>query len=260
MGKTKMNFIIEKDNQQLTLNNITPMLADLKKEAEKFFSVAPGSYKVSYLDIDNDPIAVEDDDDLAVCILEFSEMSKIDEPVVLVIESQDKNIPRRVDSPKGSGKASPRLAKSELVAPSVNLEEKNQIRAKVEHIKTEQDNMSTFSFDETASQLSEKVISMVESKVSEKLTSKLEEIMSDKIAKTIEETMKKAEAQREKIRNEKKAAEKKLKEEKNKRKEEEKLRKEEEKLRKEEAKLRKEEEKKRKELEKKAQEEKKKAD
>jgi len=31
--------------------------------------------------MDEDPIAIEDEDDLAVCILEFSEMSKIDEPI-----------------------------------------------------------------------------------------------------------------------------------------------------------------------------------
>jgi len=103
-----MNFIITKDNSSFELKNISPLLEELRAEAESYFNLTKGAYTMSYMDIDNDPIAVEDDDDLAVCILEFSEMSKIYDPVTLLIESVDKNIPRRRDTPKGSGKSSPR--------------------------------------------------------------------------------------------------------------------------------------------------------
>merc|ERR1711976_31441 len=185
MGKTKMNFIIEKDNQQLTLNNITPMLSDLKLEAEKFFSVAPGSYKVSYLDIDNDPIAVEDDDDLAVCILEFSEMSKIDEPVHLILESVDKSIPRRRDTPKGSGKSSPRSLAPILPLDIPKKDSSEWVKSEIICDDSKSVAQSNLTLDDAASQLSEKVMDMVSSKIpttiEQSLDSKLEALINSKV-------------------------------------------------------------------------------
>jgi len=97
-----MNFVINHNEKSFTLNGAVPELKTIKFRAEKKFKLKKGSYKLSYLDIDRDPIAIEDDDDLAVCILEFSEMSKFDEKITLVIQEKDAVIPKRKDAPKGS--------------------------------------------------------------------------------------------------------------------------------------------------------------
>merc|ERR1712224_1132547 len=101
-GYNKMNFNIEYNKKIFELHNISPELNVIKAAIEHHFSLKQGAYTLSYLDIENDPIAVEDEDDLAVCILEFSEMSKIDDSVNLMIKDKDCGIPRRRDTPKGS--------------------------------------------------------------------------------------------------------------------------------------------------------------
>jgi len=98
----QMNFQIEYLNKITKLENASPEYETLSKLIEKDFGLKSGEYTLSYLDIDNDPIAIEDEDDLAVCILEFSEMSNIDEPVKLLVLAKDPSIPRRRDTPKGS--------------------------------------------------------------------------------------------------------------------------------------------------------------
>merc|ERR1712146_61825 len=82
-GYHNMNFTIEYNKKLFELKNISPELNVIKAAVEQEFSLRQGAYTLSYLDIENDPIAVEDEDDLAVCILEFSEMSKIDDCVNL---------------------------------------------------------------------------------------------------------------------------------------------------------------------------------
>jgi hypothetical protein len=180
-----MNFIFTKETTSFELKNISPLLDELRAEAEKYFSLVKGAYTISYVDMDGDPIAVEDDDDLAVCILEFSEMSKIDDPVTLLIESSSRDIPRRRDTPKGSGKSSPRLASPKL-RDSVLTELPKLEDANADRDSMLPDSMSQINFDETASQLSEKVISMVDSKIGQSIDSKLESMLEGAIAKKIE--------------------------------------------------------------------------
>merc|ERR1712224_919602 len=93
-GYNKMNFNIEYNKKIFELHNISPELNVIKAAVEQQFSLKEGAYTLSYLDIENDPIAVEDEDDLAVCILEFSEMSKIDDCVNLMIKDKNSGIPR----------------------------------------------------------------------------------------------------------------------------------------------------------------------
>merc|ERR1711862_1062131 len=102
MGYNKMNFNIEYNKKIFELHNISPELNVIRAAVEQQFSLKEGAYTLSYLDSENDPIAVEDEDDLAVCILEFSEMSKIDDSINLMIKDKDSGIPRRRDTPKGS--------------------------------------------------------------------------------------------------------------------------------------------------------------
>merc|ERR1711862_242535 len=102
MGYNKMNFNIEYNKKIFELHSISPELNVIRAAVEQQFSLKEGAYTLSYLDIENDPIAIVDEDDLAVCILEFSEMSKIDDYVNLIIKDKDCGIPRRIDSPRGS--------------------------------------------------------------------------------------------------------------------------------------------------------------
>merc|ERR1712224_674703 len=113
-GYNKMNFNIEYNKKIFELHNISPELNVIKAAAEQEFSLKEGAYTLSYLDIENDPIAVEDEDDLAVCILEFSEMSKIDDCVNLMIKDKNCGIPRRIDTPKGSRENSPKKVENKF--------------------------------------------------------------------------------------------------------------------------------------------------
>merc|ERR1712224_481006 len=113
-GYNKMNFNIEYNKKIFELHNISPELNVIKAAVEQQFSLKEGAYTLSYLDIENDPIAVEDEDDLAECILDFSEMNKIDDCVNLMIKDKNCGIPRRIDTPKGSRENSPKMIKSQV--------------------------------------------------------------------------------------------------------------------------------------------------
>jgi hypothetical protein len=87
-----MNFQIQYEKQTVQLPNCVPELTDIKKSIEQNFALKPESYTISYLDIDSDPIDIQDADDLAVCILEFTETSKIEETVTLVVNGGEKDL------------------------------------------------------------------------------------------------------------------------------------------------------------------------
>merc|ERR1712232_693640 len=86
----QMNFQILYNKEAITLNEFSTELSQLKKEVNSQFSLKDGTYKLSYQDFDGDHIEIADDDDLAVCILEFSENSVVDQSIVLVVEGGEK--------------------------------------------------------------------------------------------------------------------------------------------------------------------------
>merc|ERR1712151_1438578 len=186
MGNNKMNFNIEYNKKIFELHNISPELNVIKAAIEHHFSLKQGAYTLSYLDIENDPIAVEDEDDLAVCILEFSEMSKIDDSVNLMIKDKNSGIPRRRDTPKGSRSNSLKKVenKSEDTNSFVKMTESVVIGG------SEQVNLETMSqvtIDDAASRVSEKVLSMAESKISELVESKLEDMVQQRLEAALSE-------------------------------------------------------------------------
>merc|ERR1711896_33287 len=165
-----MNFNIEYNKKIFELTNISPELNVIKAAIEHHFSLKQGAYTLSYLDIENDPIAVEDEDDLAVCILEFSEMSKIDDCVNLMIKDKNSGIPRRRDTPKGSRENSPRLTQSHASSQSfVRVAQESVILTEPKEVNFE--TMSQVSIDDAVSRVSEKVMSITESKISEMVES-----------------------------------------------------------------------------------------
>ena len=152
-----MNFIIKKDNISFELKDRSPLLEDLKVEIEKFYTIGANKYSVSYEDMDGDLITIEDDDDLAVCILEFSEMSKIDESVSLVIKEIEV-IPAQVNN-------YPELRKDCQVN-----EPRSKSMAQIDHGFEKLDKSDSVTLnDDTVSQLSERIMSIVDSKLSENL-------------------------------------------------------------------------------------------
>merc|ERR1712183_746345 len=177
MGYNKMNFNIEYNKKIFELLSISPELSVIKAAVEQEFSLKQGAYTLSYLDIENDPIAVEDEDDLAVCILEFSEMSKIDDCVNLMIKDKNSGIPRRRDTPKGSRENSPRLTQSHASSQSfVKVASEPVILTESREFNLE--TMSQATLDDAVSRVSEKVMSITESKISEMVESRLEEMMT----------------------------------------------------------------------------------
>merc|ERR1711862_873289 len=176
MGYNKMNFNIEYNKKIFELHNISPELNVIRAAVEQQFSLKEGAYTLSYLDIENDPIAVEDEDDLAVCILEFSEMSKIDDSINLMIKDKNSGIPRRRDTPKGSRSNSAKKSEPKIDNNSFVKVTSSAILTGSEQVNLE--TMSQLSIDDTASKVSEKVLSMAESKISELVEAKLDEMVT----------------------------------------------------------------------------------
>merc|ERR1711941_69394 len=132
--------------------------------------------------------AVEDEDDLAVCILEFSEMSKIDDCVNLIIKDKNSGIPRRIETPKGSRENSPRKLLSSVSNQSfVKVSAESVVLT--EPRETNLETMSQVTIDDAVSRVSEKVMSITESKISEMVESRLEEMMNKKMEETIEKRL-----------------------------------------------------------------------
>merc|ERR1712048_1485429 len=144
-------------------------------------------YTISYLDNDNDPIAIEDDDDLSVCVLEFSEMSKIDDFIRLLVLAKDPSIPRRRDTPKGSrdNSKNKEVPKKDVVDVVEVVEEKVEKIEKAESFKVlseSEDAKSLAQSQISVEEVSEKVMSMMESKMSEELDKKMEALLEKKVA------------------------------------------------------------------------------
>merc|ERR1711896_100570 len=199
-----MNFNIEYNKKIFELTNISPELNVIKAAIEHHFSLKQGAYTLSYLDIENDPIAVEDEDDLAVCILEFSEMSKIDDCVNLMIKDKNSGIPRRRDTPKGSRENSPKKTQSQFSNQSfIKVGSEPVILTQSQEVNLE--TMSQATLDDAVSRVSEKVMSITESKISEMVESRLEEMMSKKMEETIEKRVAEMQAEKARAKAEKEA-------------------------------------------------------
>ena len=173
-----MNFTIEYNKNLVELQNVSPELSLIKKAAEFQFSLKQNAYTLCYLDSDCDPIAIDDEDDLAVCILEFSEMSKFDDSVTLMVMDKNSGIPRRRDTPKGSKENSMILESNvtensfkKVLPESLIIEQSN---------KSNWDTTSHISVNETASMVSEKVFSIAESKISDMIESRLETLVNQR--------------------------------------------------------------------------------
>jgi len=192
-----MNFNIEYNKKIFQLHNLSPELDVIRAAVEQEFSLKSGAYTLSYLDIENDPIAVEDEDDLAVCILEFSEMSKIDDCINLVIKDKNSGIPRRRDTPKGSRENSPKMLKSQVSNQSfIKIASEPVILTESREVNLE--TMSQATLDDAVSRVSEKVMSITESKISEMVESRLEEMMQKKMEETMEKKIAEMQAIKEK--------------------------------------------------------------
>ena len=168
--KLKMNFIVEYNKNSLALKDVKPDLTLLKEQIETLFSLKPLSYKLCYLDTEEDPIMVEDDDDLAVCILEFSEASKVDDPVKLLVMAEDAQ-KSPVLSPRGSFK---KIAKSDIMDKDliVDLDKK--------------ETLTESKFNDNESVISEKVISTIESRLTETIDKKMEDLFNEKVMKEVD--------------------------------------------------------------------------
>merc|ERR1711862_790224 len=161
----KMNFIVTKDTEELKIFDMTPTYDALSSIITGHFGLK-GAWTVSYVDVEGDHIAIEDDDDLEVCIFEFSEMSKIDEPVQLVIEE--------------FGKVTKKKSKSFTDLNSNDVENNKLPKMKKEVVaKVADDNVS---------QISEKVASMLDSKIFDSIDSKMASL-TDPLAMPIEKSI-----------------------------------------------------------------------
>merc|ERR1712029_637618 len=123
MGKLEitkpMNFIVEYNKKSFQLSDFKPELASIRKQIDDMFCLKPDTYRLCYLDTENDPIMVEDDDDLAVCILEFSETSKVEDPVKLLVIADATRSP--IASPRVINKSP---VKSLIIDDQLELEKK----------------------------------------------------------------------------------------------------------------------------------------
>merc|ERR1739845_148740 len=187
---SSMNFNIEYNKKSFNLNNTEPTFVQVCAMAEDKFSLRPDSYQIYYLDIDGDEIAIQDDDDLAVCILEFSEMSKIDDPINLRVEPKEKLLPRRRDTPKGSrDNSSEKKTIPESVVIQSVLVDLPPKKTDQQDCKSEVMRKSCPDFAETGSVLSEQMLSTIDTKVSEKIEKLLPQLLEERLAKAVEEKL-----------------------------------------------------------------------
>jgi len=68
-----MNYILQKGDQKISLNNTSLTFEELKNLALQKFNLKR-EFTLSYVDLENDHINIQDDDDLEVCIHEFIEI------------------------------------------------------------------------------------------------------------------------------------------------------------------------------------------
>jgi len=98
-----MNYILKKGDQEIFLDNSTLLtLSELRSIALKKFSLKPQSFTLSYVDLENDHINIQDDDDLEVCVHEFNETSTVNQPIVIVVtdENSGQKVMKLEDSPR----------------------------------------------------------------------------------------------------------------------------------------------------------------
>lgn len=132
---------------------------------------------MAYLDFDNDEISISDNDDLAVCIMEFTEASKIDQAITLVIQG---------------GEALPEVQSENLIETCFKKKDDQSAITKSEHFATVPDQVLTesnaddFEPIDAISAVSEKVMSEVESKIAD-IEARMSDMLQKKLTKTLDD-------------------------------------------------------------------------
>jgi len=185
-----MKFLITKQGETLGLNEIEPSFVEIQAAVNKHFNLETGKYTISYIDVDDDPIAIEDDEDLQVCIFEFTEQTNFDDPIQLSIEPLDNAIPRMKDSPKYSPKYSPVLSNNNslVIEKEQDDELKRYSTQPVKPVLADINLPEAQSIDDNVSVLSAQVISIISENVSATLEKKMQEFeqINQKLSESIE--------------------------------------------------------------------------
>merc|ERR1739845_276355 len=153
---TKMNFIIKKDEKEVKLTGIELEFDILKSQIAKSFNLNDNEFTISYVDSDGDMIAVEDNDDLDVCIFEFTETSKMEGSITLAIQEK-KSAKSKIR--KASAKNSPRSSR-----------------------KVSEDLKGFEKLEKEESVLSEKVLSLMDSRIEEEVEKRINKMIQEKLA------------------------------------------------------------------------------
>ena len=191
-----MNFIIAKDTKELQFKDLDPDFATLQSQISKSFNLKVGEFNISYIDYDGDMIAVEDNDDLDVCIFEFTETSQVDAPIRLAIQDNRQKVPLKRASAKSSPLGSPRQRshseKSEIIDgfKKIKTEKYSEVQPKDDLLKSDL-------VSECGSVLSEKVWSVLDSKIEEEVEKRIQKLVEEKFAKSLASIHSKVESQAE---------------------------------------------------------------
>jgi len=185
-----MQFNIEYNNKSIELSEQTPDLGVIRDTINASFGLNSDEYTLCYVDIDGDPIAIEDADDLSVCILEFSENSKIGEQIKILVVSKNPSIPRRRDTPKGSRKNSTEKKSPNLDADNnvlkvdsmtKNIVKSELLESQVEDPKDAESHISLAPSQLSIEDISKSVMNMMKSTMDEELENKIEALMEKKL-------------------------------------------------------------------------------
>jgi len=245
-----MNYILKKGDQEIFLDNSTLLtLSELRSIALKKFSLKPQSFTLSYVDLENDHINIQDDDDLEVCVHEFNETSTVNQPIVIVItdENSGQKVMKLEDSPRLMSRKKSiefQLVKSVSDIQSVKSEEcEKLLKDEKEEVVTEVD--ATFfatqplpavekeekesknDFDLLESQISNSVLSNLDSKIEESISKHMDALLQKKFDQMAEtkrkekENKKKKRLEKAKLEAEERKEKKRLEREKKKKKEKE---------------------------------------
>lgn len=158
-----MNFNIEYNNKHFKLDNLNPDILLIKLTAEFEFSLNSDAYTLSCKDSSNDPIMIDDQDDLEVAVVLLSSSQNYDGSINLLILDKDPNSNKNLSFAK-------QIAKSTIIANTKNY-----------------DDAVANSFEI----VSEKVMSMTESKISDIIESRLETLVNERMQYVVAQKMNK---------------------------------------------------------------------
>ena len=165
-----MNFNIEYNNKHIKLDNLNPDILLIKLTAEFEFSLNTDAYTLSCKDSSNDPIIIDDQDDLEVAVVGLSSSQNYDGSINLLILDKDPNSNKNLSFVK-------QMAESKVIAITKNYDDSVV-------------NTDEIVYD-AVSKVSEKVMSMTESKISDIIESRLETLVNERMQFAVAQKMNK---------------------------------------------------------------------